>query len=152
MDIKKLVEDVTTGINYLGFDPKEFCVQMSKQHRTLQATFTTLCFAWLKACADMELKQRYDERNQYEIHKAAYLARLLPYFAYGENNPTIRTTSHRLSIEPYADYEPNQNVVDTGFDVFVDDHGLVTVEITGDGNVKVLVNNKDGDVIAEYIF
>lgn len=150
MDTKKLVEDITTGINYLGFNPKEFCVQMSKQHRALQATFTTLCFEWLKMCADMETKQRYDERNQYTIHKAAYLARLLPYFQYGENNPMIRTTHDSLEVEPFTDYIPAEDITEMGWDVLLNHKDLVTVKLASNGEVSIAIKDEDGYVTNEF--
>jgi len=47
----KVVEDVTNMINFMSFNQKNFNALMSRQHRTLQQSFTRLCLNWLDHCA-----------------------------------------------------------------------------------------------------
>jgi hypothetical protein len=48
-----------------SFDKKAFCERMSREHRTLQAEFTSLCLEWLSTCREMYEDERYDGRNMY---------------------------------------------------------------------------------------
>ncbi|MBR5355902.1 MAG: hypothetical protein IK121_03165 [Lachnospiraceae bacterium] len=56
-------KDVAMGLNSFSFSPKEFCKEMSMEHRTLQQSFTRLCIEWLKTCGEMEDWQ-VDGRNE----------------------------------------------------------------------------------------
>lgn len=58
----KNVETVSTMLNDFGFSAKSFCESMTREHRTLQQSFTRLCIEWLQTCADAEY--RYDGRNE----------------------------------------------------------------------------------------
>jgi hypothetical protein len=49
-------------VNNYGVNMKEFCQRMCRQHRTLQQTFTNLCFEWIKTCASKDYS--YDGRNE----------------------------------------------------------------------------------------
>lgn len=53
---------VSDMLNSMGFNPEEFCEEMTKDHRTLQQNFTRLCFAWIKTCASDDY--RHDDRNR----------------------------------------------------------------------------------------
>ena len=66
----KNVETVSTMLNDFGFSAKGFCESMTREHRTLQQSFTRLCIEWLQTCADAEY--RYDGRNEasHEVAKA----------------------------------------------------------------------------------
>lgn len=48
---EQLATTIADSINYLSFDAMPFCNSMSTQHRTLQQSFTRLCFAWIKFVA-----------------------------------------------------------------------------------------------------
>ena len=61
---KQLATHITDEINCI-FDNKEFVEQMSREHRTLQTEFTTLCLEWLMKCREMYEDGRYDGRNEY---------------------------------------------------------------------------------------
>lgn len=64
------VEQVAEMLNSFSFNPGKFCEEMTKEHRTLQQSFTRLCIHWLCTCASDEY--RYDGRNEasHEIAKA----------------------------------------------------------------------------------
>lgn len=64
------VRKVSDMLNNMSFDPEGFCKEMTKEHRTLQQSFTRLCIYWLCTCASDEY--RYDGRNEasHEIAKA----------------------------------------------------------------------------------
>lgn len=61
-DMRKKAMDVSDMLNSMGFIPELFCVEMAKDHRTIQQNFTRLCFEWIKLCASDEY--RHDERNR----------------------------------------------------------------------------------------
>ena len=67
---KKNVEVVSNMLNSFSFNPEEFCKEMTREHRTLQQSFTRLCIHWLCTCASDDY--RYDGRNEasHEIAKA----------------------------------------------------------------------------------
>ena len=52
-------------VNSLGCDKERFVAQMSIQHRTLQQSFTDLCFEWIRQCAKHHDDQNFDGRNEY---------------------------------------------------------------------------------------
>lgn len=60
-DYSKIAEDITNNLNCFGFDYEKFCVAMSREHRTLQQSFTRMCFEWIKHCASEDYP--FDERN-----------------------------------------------------------------------------------------
>jgi len=61
-DVNKLVEEITNYVNTMSLKPEEFTDSMSRQHRTLQQSFTRLCLKWIEYCASEEY--RYDPRNE----------------------------------------------------------------------------------------
>ena len=61
---KQLATHITNEINCI-FDYKAFVEQMSREHRTLQADFTTLCLEWLLKCREMYESDNFDGRNMY---------------------------------------------------------------------------------------
>lgn len=61
---KRLASHITDEIN-CGFNYKTFVEQMSREHRTLQSDFTTLCLEWLCKCREMYEEDNYDGRNEY---------------------------------------------------------------------------------------
>lgn len=56
------VQAFTTMVNSMSLDPTPFIMSMNRQHRTLQQSFTRLCFAWIEHCASEEY--RTDLRNE----------------------------------------------------------------------------------------
>lgn len=67
--IEETVGNITDMVNKFSFDQDAFNQAMSREHRTLQQSFTRLCLEWIKHCASEEY--RYDLRNQgsHEIAK-----------------------------------------------------------------------------------
>ena len=61
-DVNQLVEDITNYVNTMSLKPEEFTDSMSRQHRTLQQSFTRLCLKWIEYCASEEY--RHDPRNE----------------------------------------------------------------------------------------
>lgn len=63
-EIQEIVESVTDVVNTFGDGQTDtFIHQMSFQHKTLQQSFTRLCFKWIEAVASDEYK--VDGRNQH---------------------------------------------------------------------------------------
>ena len=56
------VTKVSEMLNNMTFDYEGFCKEMTKEHRTLQQSFTRLCIQWLCTWASDEY--RYDGRNE----------------------------------------------------------------------------------------
>lgn len=67
---KVTVEQVSNYLN-CGANFKEFCEEMSREHRYLQNEFTLLCIEWLRTCA----KESYgvDGRNEWSKKFAVML-------------------------------------------------------------------------------
>ena len=61
-----LAEYISNNINTYTFDNKKFNEKMSREHRTLQQQFTSICLAWIEYVGDPEYQ--YDGRNEYS-HK-----------------------------------------------------------------------------------
>ena len=61
-DVNQLVEEITNYVNTMSLKPEEFTDSMSRQHRTLQQSFTRLCLKWIEHCASDEYT--YDPRNE----------------------------------------------------------------------------------------
>lgn len=61
---KQLAGTITDALNG-RFSKKEFCDNMSREHRYLQGEFTELCIWWLEKCAEMYETNNYDGRNKY---------------------------------------------------------------------------------------
>lgn len=64
------VAKVSLMLNSLSFDPENFCKEFTKEHRTIQQSFTRLCIHWLCTCASDDY--RFDGRNEasHQIAKA----------------------------------------------------------------------------------
>lgn len=61
---KQLAVTITDALNGC-FNNKAFAEQMSREHRTLQSEFTTLCLEWLLKCREMYETDNYDGRNEH---------------------------------------------------------------------------------------
>lgn len=73
---EKLASDIAMALNVFGFDEKEFCEQMSREHRTLQQNFMRLVISWIRCCAEFKPHQ-YDERNEDSVRICRKLAEKL---------------------------------------------------------------------------
>jgi len=66
-------------VNSYSHDSKEFVEAMSRQHRTLQQSFTGVCVAWLHHLSKLE-EFRYDGRNEASVQLAKKLLAERPDF------------------------------------------------------------------------
>ena len=69
---KQLAITITDAVNGY-FNHKAFAEQMSREHRTLQSEFTTLCLEWLLKCREMYEEDRYDGRNEHSCRTGKVL-------------------------------------------------------------------------------
>lgn len=69
---KQLAIHIANAINCI-FDHKAFAEQMSREHRTLQSEFTTLCLEWLLKCREMYEAENYDGRNEHSCRTGKVL-------------------------------------------------------------------------------
>ena len=62
-----LVKDSVNFLNAMANESriKKFCKTMGKQHRTLQQSFSKLCYAWLRFQSDQYANNNFDGRNEY---------------------------------------------------------------------------------------
>ena len=60
-----IAEEIADFVNSLGCDTEQFVKQMSTMHRTLQQSFTDLCFQWIRQCAKHHDDGNFDGRNEY---------------------------------------------------------------------------------------
>ena len=70
-DAKEAVKEMQDFVNNMSCPIDEFVEGMSYEHRTLQQTFTNLCFAWIRKAAEMKEQGRFDLRNQHSVEKCA---------------------------------------------------------------------------------
>ena len=64
-DAKEVAQVMSRFVNGGGsHQTAEFIEEMGRDHRTLQQSFTKVCFAWIKHLAEVE---RYDARNEASI-------------------------------------------------------------------------------------
>ena len=66
-DVAKAVETISSFVNSLSDEGKEFSGQMGCEHRTLQQSFTRLCVAWLVHLSKVQ-EGHYDLRNQGSVN------------------------------------------------------------------------------------
>jgi hypothetical protein len=59
--VSEAVNSMSTFVNTFSRKDEEFVKEMAKEHRTLQQSFTRLCWAWIEFTASDEY--RYDGRN-----------------------------------------------------------------------------------------
>ena len=62
MEMEKFVSLVTDQVNTFSKIDSEFCKVMSREHRTLQQSFTRLCLQWIEYVGSNDYK--CDSRNQ----------------------------------------------------------------------------------------
>lgn len=66
---QQIAEHIMTEVNHFC-NTEKIAEYMSREHRTLQQTFTKLCVDWLKQLAVTEY---YDERNKASVELAKSL-------------------------------------------------------------------------------
>ena len=79
---------VANELNDISFNDSAFCKAMTREHKTLQQSFTRFSLSWLRHCASVDYAGCTDERNEasHAISKeimqaceAAGIEFLLPY-------------------------------------------------------------------------
>jgi len=63
---------ISRFVNRMGFDADMFIRSMSREHRTLQQSFTRICLAWLWHLSQLE-DGYYDLRNEASVKTAKEL-------------------------------------------------------------------------------
>lgn len=71
---KELARAASDAVNSYSFNETEFCTQMEREHRTLQQSFTRLCFKWIEYCGKME---HYDGRNELSVKACKRLSEVI---------------------------------------------------------------------------
>ena len=64
MSANKVMEQVETHINTMGFNPAFMVERSMRFHRTLQQSFGGFVFLWIKEMANAYVEKRYDLRNE----------------------------------------------------------------------------------------
>ena len=67
-EIQELVNEITNFVNSYSVAENQFIEAMSREHRTLQQSFTRLVLRWLEYCAGIDY--RFDDRNK-STHETA---------------------------------------------------------------------------------
>jgi len=70
-DAKEMALAMSDFVNNMTCPMDEFISQMNREHRTLQQTFTDLCFSWIRNCAERHQRGDFDLRNEYSCKKSA---------------------------------------------------------------------------------
>ncbi len=74
MNAQETARMMSDAVNAYSFNNKAFCEQMGREHRTLQQSFTRLCFEWIRYCAEME---HYDDRNRASVENCGLLKEVM---------------------------------------------------------------------------
>jgi len=85
LTVEELVTNITDFVNTYSLNSNSFCESMSREHRTLQQSFTKLCLKWIEYCASDEYK--HDPRNQSSHETAKTLIALFKEM-HGNNEPS----------------------------------------------------------------
>ena len=70
----KASNDIANAVNSFNFDDKAFCETMLREHKTLQQSFTRLCFEWIKACGQ---NKNVDARNEASVKACKQLSEII---------------------------------------------------------------------------
>lgn len=98
-ETEKLVQAITDYLNTYSDKSKEFNLQMSREHRTLQQSFTKLCFQWLEYVASDDYQT--DGRNEQSKEMAKLMMELMRqhYKEYsGQSLDLMATPSKHLNM------------------------------------------------------
>lgn len=69
-DGKDVAELMTKFVNSFSIDEKNFIEKMGGEHRTLQQSFTKLCWLWFVKMAELGSAGRFDDRNKASVELA----------------------------------------------------------------------------------
>lgn len=70
-DTEETVKAMSNFVNNMTCPIPDFVLEMTREHRTLQQTFTNLCFAWIRKCAQNHWAGNFDGRNEHSCKKSA---------------------------------------------------------------------------------
>ena len=79
-DSKEAAQAMSDFVNNMTCDIDGFVKGMIAEHRTLQQTFTNLCFAWIRKSAERYEQGNYDGRNEYSCKKCAEIVEKIELF------------------------------------------------------------------------
>jgi hypothetical protein len=74
-DGKDVAKLMALFVNSFSIDEKAFIETFSKEHRTLQQSFTKLCWLWLKKLDELGNDGWYDDRNKASVEFAQKVVR-----------------------------------------------------------------------------
>lgn len=72
-----VAELMASFVNSFGCDAKGFIEKMSNEHKTLQQSFTRLCWQWILKLNEMGEQGRYDDRNKASVEFAQKVVSML---------------------------------------------------------------------------
>jgi len=64
-DSKEAAKAMSDFVNNMTCDKDTFIETMGREHRTLQQSFTSLCFAWIRHCSKNFEDKNFDLRNEW---------------------------------------------------------------------------------------
>ena len=67
MTVEKVVEAVSDFVNAMSSNTAKFAEEFAKQHRTLQQSFTRLCWVWF---VNLSKREQFDRRNEASVELA----------------------------------------------------------------------------------
>ena len=70
-DSVNAAREMSDFVNNMSCDQKAFVEEMANQHRTLQQSFTSLCFAWIRQCSGQFEDKNFDGRNEWSCKVSA---------------------------------------------------------------------------------
>jgi len=73
---EKLVRQLTNFVNCMAMHSREqqFCELMGREHRTLQQSFSKLCYEWIQYQSKQYVEGNFDPRNEYACKVANKIA------------------------------------------------------------------------------
>ena len=70
--LQAVIKALSNYVNSMGHAPKDFVTLFSREHRTLQQSFTGVCLAWLVHLSQLK-EGWYDGRNEASVQIAKKL-------------------------------------------------------------------------------
>jgi len=64
-DPKEAAREIADFVNNMSCNTKAFVEAMGNEHRTLQQSFTSLCFEWIRHCSKKYEDKNFDLRNEW---------------------------------------------------------------------------------------
>ncbi len=80
-------EQIGKNINCFNFDNQKFVENFSREHRTLQQQFTSLCLAWINNVGSPEYM--FDDRNEFSHQQCEKINKFMKENEIGSRMPMI---------------------------------------------------------------